>query len=437
MKELITKNAKCIFDFIKWLFTDEQSQNQIVYFPIYIGYNGYKFDFYMVNKEFENITTHFSTCYCNDVRISNDRMLIAYKFSIQRMSSSLDDEVLEKLVQKEAEKVLAYFMAQYECYIAADALTHVEIRGEMLWIVYAINSQGVEKIAERKKKVYHLRMQGKKREEQGVFTENWEQNKQHLNNNLMTFGFDKKYYDQYGLAIPIRLDVKSYPHVLVTGASGSGKSQALLYLLGKLLQAYPDVVVYFCDFKNSEDFSFLVGYPYYYAGHKCYQGLMEYYERFTDARENGNDGKRYILIFDEYPAFVNHLQMMDKADKTKQANDVLCAIAEILMLGRGLNFGVWLTTQRADSTMFANGSRDNFMVVIGLGRMSKEQKSMVFAGQDIPDIVYQAGEGLLLADGHELVQVKYPLIEDIDNWKKEIRRILEFSSQSEKDVGVN
>lgn len=53
--------------------------------------------------------------------------------------------------------------------------------------------------------------------------------------------------------------------------------------------------------------------------------------------------------------------------------------------------------------------------------MSKEQKTMVFTGEDIPtEQVFQRGEGYLLADGKEIMQVKYPLIKDIEMWKTEI-----------------
>lgn len=240
----------------------------------------------------------------------------------------------------------------------------------------------------------------------------------------MILGYYRQYFMEYGLTIPIELGIATYPHVLITGASGSGKSTALIFLLGKLLQSNPNIVLYFCDFKNSEDFAFLKEYPFYYAGKDCYQGIMDYYKQFSDSRENGKNEKRYILIFDEYPAFINYLQMRDKAEKTKCANDVLGAVAEILMLGRGISFGIWLVTQRADSTLFTNGARDNFMVVIGLGRLSKEQKGMIFAGQEIPDIIMSAGEGMLLADGKEIVEVKYPMIANVTDWTSHILQIL-------------
>ena len=224
--------------------------------------------------------------------------------------------------------------------------------------------------------------------------------------------------------VPLSLPIKSHCHALLTGSSGSGKSYALMYLLGCLLQETSEIDVYFCDFKNSEDFSFLKGYPHYYSGNECYKGVMTYYEKFCKARTVGRPPKRHILIFDEYPAFINYLSIKDKQEKTKNAGDILGAVAEILMLGRGISYGVWIVTQRADASLFANGARDNFMIVVGLGRMSKEQKGMLFSGEELPDKIYHQGEGCLLADGYPLYEVAYPQIRNITDWKRHIKEVL-------------
>lgn len=223
---------------------------------------------------------------------------------------------------------------------------------------------------------------------------------------------------------PISIDISSHCHALITGASGSGKSYALLYLIGNLLKSNVNTIIYFLDFKNSADFEFLNDYPYFYSGDACYQGILDYYTRFCDARKNGKNTQRYILIFDEYPAFINYLTTKDKQDKSKNCNNVLSAVSEILMLGRGIKFGIWIVTQRADSTLFSNGARDNFMIVIGLGRMSKEQKGMLFSGEDIPDKIYHQGDGILLADGYPLQEVSFPRIRNIVDWKRHVKDIL-------------
>ena len=224
--------------------------------------------------------------------------------------------------------------------------------------------------------------------------------------------------------LPIRLDVDSHCNGLLVGSSGSGKSYALAYLLGCLLQDTPEIDLFFIDFKNSSEFQFMQGFHHYYAGNDSYQGVMDYYKKFCERRVSGEKGKRALMIFDEYPAAVSYWSMLDKQNKTKYANDMMGAIAEILMLGRGLAFGVWIVSQRADASLFLNGARDNFMVVLGLGRISREQKGMLFAGEDIPDKVYHTGEGILLADGFPLYEVVIPRIKNLVDWKKHIKAVL-------------
>lgn len=228
--------------------------------------------------------------------------------------------------------------------------------------------------------------------------------------------------------VPLSLPIHSHCHALITGASGSGKSYTLLYLLGCLLQDSPEINIYFCDFKNS-DFGFLKEYQFYYGGDDCYNGVMAYYESFCSTRISGKSVSRNILIFDEYPAFINYLSMRDKQDKTKKANDVLGVIAEILMLGRGFGYGIWIVTQRADAALFSNGARDNFMIFLGLGRQSKEQRGMIFAGEELPNKIYHLGEGCLLADGYPLFEVAYPRIRNMIDWKKHIKAVLMENSK--------
>lgn len=218
---------------------------------------------------------------------------------------------------------------------------------------------------------------------------------------------------------PFRLDMDTHCHTLVTGSSGSGKSFFLLRAVGVILQAVPDIMLYFCDFKNSEEFSFLHGYRYYYAGDLCLQGLADYYNLFCTARKGGqNRCKKHLLIFDEYPAFINYFAIKDKAEKTKNASDAMSMLSEILCMGRGYFFGCTIATQRADASLFPNGSRDNFMTVIGLGRLSREQKGMLFSGEDIPERIYKPGQGIILADGYPLKEIQIPRIADINGWKK-------------------
>jgi ABC-type dipeptide/oligopeptide/nickel transport system ATPase component len=223
---------------------------------------------------------------------------------------------------------------------------------------------------------------------------------------------------------PLELDTKSHIHALIVGSSGSGKSYSLLYLMGNLLKEFSDTKIYFCDFKNSTDFNFLSGYSNYYTSDNCYQGILDYYDSFCKVRIAGTSSERHLLIFDEYPAFILYLNGKDKINKEKKSPVILNIMSEILMLGRSLNFGIWTVTQRADSTFFQNGARDNFMIVLALGRLSNEQKHMLFADEEIPNKIYHQGEGVLLADGYSLTEVVFPRIRNIVDWKKHIKLIL-------------
>lgn len=228
--------------------------------------------------------------------------------------------------------------------------------------------------------------------------------------------------------LPIKLDIKSFCHLLLVGSSGSGKSFALLFLLGSLLKDNPTTNVYFLDFKSSPEFKFLAPYKHFYSGDDCYQGLLDYYQEFCDARKNGTSKTRAVLIWDEYPAAIAYYTNRDKLEKTKYASEILNIISEILMLGRGngAGFGCWICCQRPDSTLFNGGSRENFMIytVLASGGISPEMKRMVLPDEIIPDRIYQKGEGLLKAEGHALMEVKFPWIRNMVDWRKHILSIL-------------
>ena len=237
----------------------------------------------------------------------------------------------------------------------------------------------------------------------------------------MKFGYDMEIWQKSEIAVPITLDIKAYCHALICGSSGSGKSYALLYLLKQLLDE--DVCLFLLDPKNSEDFAFMKGYEHYYSADACYQGFRDYYEIFTQARKTMQASKRYVLVCDEYPAFILQLKALDTLNKTKMASEILSINSELLMLGRGVGngFGVWTICQRPMATVFQEGSRDNYMITINLGRLSKETKQMLFSDEDIPeDKIFVKGEGLLLADGRGLTEVKFPYIRNIEEWKHSI-----------------
>ena len=128
------------------------------------------------------------------------------------------------------------------------------------------------------------------------------------------WGFDEPTLIEDDIPDPILLGLGSHPHALITGSSGSGKSQSLLFIIGRTLQILQenkiDIDFRIGDFKYSEDYQFLeeISYPYYFRGFDCYEGIMSYYKDFSENRmnKNANKNQHHFLILDEYQATINY-----------------------------------------------------------------------------------------------------------------------------------
>lgn len=92
--------------------------------------------------------------------------------------------------------------------------------------------------------------------------------------------------------------------------------------------------------------------------------------------------------------------------------------------GDPIMFRTWDYFTTANYTSTKNEEAAKVPVAYFRDLAAKEQKGMVFAGEDVPDTIYKKGEGILLADGKPLVEVKFPIIKDIDDWKRHILEIL-------------
>lgn len=243
----------------------------------------------------------------------------------------------------------------------------------------------------------------------------------------MVIGYNLSLWQEYKIKQDIDVPLHSHPSLLLTGASGSGKSYALKYLLGKLLSIH-DADLTFCNFKQSEDFRFLEEYGEYFSYTDCAGGLQGFYDSFKRTQTLSAEfyGTFRILVFDEFPAFILSETMKDK----KTAEQYKLMISELLMLGRSYGYGVWLVMQRPDSAFFANGARDNFHMTVSLGNLSKEAKAMLYSGEDLPkDHIYQTGEGIAWIDGQGILQIKYPRIRDLRKLETKILDCLRRRAQ--------
>lgn len=238
----------------------------------------------------------------------------------------------------------------------------------------------------------------------------------------LTLGVSLQDWKQKQLKALINIDLNSQPHLLLTGSSGTGKSQTLQFLLAGL--TFTPYQIWFADFKASADFSHLDGYKYYSTGNRTEELINQYYELFEQVRNNTISlNVPQILVIDEYPSFLQYLTLSDK----KKADEIKQKIATLLMMGRSIGntqFAVWITAQRADASIFPNGgSRDNFMVWLALGNQSSEAKRMI-TDEALPDTVYQAGEGIIKIDGEPIKEIKIPEISNLPEVKERTRSLL-------------
>lgn len=212
-------------------------------------------------------------------------------------------------------------------------------------------------------------------------------------------------------------DPSRLPHLLIIGATGSGKTYAAKLLLGRIAAHIPEAKAILCDYK-ADDFRFLSGSPCYYEFDGCTEGLNAFYAAFQ-ARQRGDNPSRSLrlLMFDEWASYVS---MLDKKD----AEEAKRKLATLLMLGRSFNFHVLVSQQRADAAYFST-ARDNFNIVVALGNLSRESRDMFFSGfKDELGPVRQVGEGYMLTNGAELRHIQVPRVRDPGKLDDAIRRLV-------------
>lgn len=234
----------------------------------------------------------------------------------------------------------------------------------------------------------------------------------------LTFGIIREEYIAKGLLLPITINLQTHPHILLTGSSGSGKSYLLKIMISQILERKDIFEVWIGDYKNSPDFRYLNILPHYAADKDVITLIFDYYTLFQNVK-SGNLHINYVpvLILDEYPAMIMHLELTDKT----LATSIKLMIADLLMSGRSIQntmFPVWLTAQRPDATIFSSGgARDNFMVKIALGNLSNEAKRMFTDNvAALPQNTYKRGEGLISIDGREVEELYVPEVANMDEF---------------------
>lgn len=237
---------------------------------------------------------------------------------------------------------------------------------------------------------------------------------------FLLLGYDFDQWNEFGRKEPILTDLstKTNSHILVCGMSGSGKSYDVIFLLVNIIKAEnEDAKVYFADYKQEEEFSFLRSCSHYYPFQSAVEALEIVYKTLQK-RQSGEDLSRsqITLIWDEYFGNILSLQNHDK----KNAEIIMRKISEILMMGRSLGVRLVISCQRPDAIVFPMGSRLNFGIVIILGASIGSIYDMLLPREYIDEIGNRAfgiGEGVVLLQGSQLRMIKIPMVKNLEKMK--------------------
>lgn len=234
-------------------------------------------------------------------------------------------------------------------------------------------------------------------------------------------GYDLNMFEQYNARLALSIDLTKNIHWQISGNTGSGKSYLVLFLIRNILIEFQsDIKIWLCDFKSSEDWSFMKGYSRYYAGSDCARGLEEFYAEYQQVK-NGSikDSRIRLLVFDEWAGFM----VYETQNNKKQAEQYKSHLLEILLMGRSMLCGVWVIMQRNDAK-YIDG-REQFFVTVALGKMSREMKQMIMQGEELEQReVYACGEGIIRCDSFGTKFIKVPKLRSIDHVKRQIRGCL-------------
>ena len=251
----------------------------------------------------------------------------------------------------------------------------------------------------------------------------------------MQIGYYKSDYEQFKLKIPINITLeRKTSNILVAGKSGSGKSLSALYYIWNML-CTGESICYIADYKGGFEYESFEGTVSYASGEAAVDMILEFYNLFTEVRKKRIRLKEHqTLVIEEWFGLLTFAEAKDKKLKA----ELMSKVAEMLSVARGLNMGIMLCIQRADSTNFASGSREQFQCVISFGRCSSEQFRMLgFAGEleENPTQNYKAGQGLALIDGQDGVQeIIVPFIKNPDVLTQQIRCYLERQSDISSQI---
>ncbi|KOF09464.1 hypothetical protein AC739_15190 [Planococcus glaciei] len=204
-----------------------------------------------------------------------------------------------------------------------------------------------------------------------------------------------------------KIDWDKNPHMITIGASGSGKTFLNKLVIARVALKIPNSSTTVLDFK-ADDYHFARSEKNLHEFDKVKEGLENFYQEFLLRQQGADPGRSFkLLVIEELGS------MMSYFDK-KVVEGMKMMIANLIFMGRSANCHILISTQRPDTSYFNAGVRDSIGVVVALGNLSKEGKTMLF--NDFKDEMKEKhGQGSgFMTNGTELFNIKVPQVKDID-----------------------
>ena len=217
-------------------------------------------------------------------------------------------------------------------------------------------------------------------------------------------------------------DYKMYPHALIVGDTGQGKSTTMFYIISALLSQ--SFEVWMIDGKKVDFYKYQCKFDYYlpYKSEK-FDLVIEMIESFKNAMDARLDMmaemeiNNYTQSSDLSPVFLIIEEWLVIADEMpkKKKEEAQKLIGKIVRFGRAAGYNCIVTMQRADAEFITTSIRDNFKLKMVLGTPSDTSYDMMF-GESL--------EGLSIGkawvkQGHRLTVVTMPEYTGIDEWREE------------------
>lgn len=209
-----------------------------------------------------------------------------------------------------------------------------------------------------------------------------------------------------------------YPHLLLGGETGSGKSRVLYGLIYKFLRETPKENVYICDGKNDDLYKvskYMLELPNVGNVNEEIADYIKDVENIMDRRYAGQEQRKHpiLLVVDEFAG------VRDSMDK-KEFEVLNKALRRIMMMGRAANIHIIMALQRPETSVLDGAIRDNFAIRIGLGNLKPENFKMIFGVNKDESIltIKEKGLGYISING-TLEQYESPWVYLPEDEKKE------------------